>query len=248
MKNKIVALFLAAILVFPNVALARTYHVPIIMYHKVVDICPSTSKKDYAFYITPKLFEAEMRYLRNHGYKTIFMKDAAAAIAAGKNISGNSVVLTFDDGTSDFPETVLPVLKKYNLHATIYVNPGFNGKNDRMTWEDIMALGHSDLVEVAAHTMDHVNLTTVSLDEARSQIEDSKTVIEHLIDKPVVSFAYPFGGHNADLANMVQSLGFTSGVISEQIGEESSSTQFILPRLRIGDTNHIETFIKLLRG
>ena len=102
---------------------------PILMYHEVIEVGPATVGEQRAFSITPRTFEMQMRYLHDHNYQTVFVRDVAAYVRAGKRLPQRLVALTFDDGTVDVAETVLPILKKFGLKATIYVNPGFDGVN-----------------------------------------------------------------------------------------------------------------------
>ncbi len=44
---------------------------PIIMYHSILK--DPSAAGDYV--ISPKLFEADMEYLKDHGYQTVFMQD-----------------------------------------------------------------------------------------------------------------------------------------------------------------------------
>jgi peptidoglycan/xylan/chitin deacetylase (PgdA/CDA1 family) len=132
------------------------------------------------------------------------------------------------------------------MRATVYANPGFNGTNDRMTWEDIIAVHNSGIVEIGAHTMTHQKLPEVAVEIARAEIEDSKGVLEHLIDAPVVSFAYPFGARNSEIANMVYAAGFKSAVVSDRVCAQTSDDIFSIPRIRMGDTKNIEAFAQEL--
>lgn len=231
----------------PHIAQARTYTTPVLMYHEIVEIGPATTANNYNFYVPPKLFEAELRYIASAGYKTMYMKDLAALVAAKKYVPRKTIVLTFDDGTEDFVETVLPLLQKYHLRATLYANPGFNGTNGRMNWDELKTVADSGIVEIAAHTMTHQKLTEILPDQARAEIDDSKKTLEYITGEAITSFAYPFGAQNKDIQKMAREAGFSSAVISEPRGKMQSSAMFILPRIRMGNENSITDFIKLLR-
>ena len=43
----------------------------------------------------------------------------------GKNIPEKSIVLTFDDGYADIWIYAYPLLKKYGMCGTVFINPDF---------------------------------------------------------------------------------------------------------------------------
>jgi len=72
-------------------------------------------------------------------------------------------------------------------------------------------LGRGGLVEIGAHTIDHPSLAFISPDDQRREIAGSKAAIEHILDQPVQSFAYPFGSredYTATTVEIVREAGF----------------------------------------
>lgn len=77
------------------------------------------------------------------------------------------VVLSFDDSREDFYTRVFPLLKKYDIPATLNVISGFvNGTakmhmpsadNKAMTSSQVVECQHSGLVEIACHGATHDN-------------------------------------------------------------------------------------------
>ena len=112
---------------------------------------------------------------------------------------GGAVVLTFDDGTRDFYETVLPLLVDRKLPALVYLATGITedpssiGLGPGLTWsmlEDAVATG---LVAVGSHTHRHRNLAHASTAEAESEMRRSKELIEDRLGTACRHFAYPWG-------------------------------------------------------
>ena len=72
-----------------------------------------------ALYVNPQLFESRLETLARGGYSVLPLKDAIQCLYQ-RDLPPRSVVLTFDDGTSDFYQTALPKLKQYGFPATVY--------------------------------------------------------------------------------------------------------------------------------
>jgi len=77
-------------------------------------------------------FDWQMRVLRNN-FHPLPLLDAVDRLHAG-TLPTRAICVTFDDGYADNELHALPVLKKYDIPATVFVSTGFlNG--DRM-WND----------------------------------------------------------------------------------------------------------------
>ncbi|MFV1985536.1 MAG: polysaccharide deacetylase family protein, partial [Thiohalomonadales bacterium] len=89
----------------------------ILMYHRIANF---TSYDQLV--VTPARFEQQMSYLHKH-YRVISLSQAIDELKKGNIQSG--VVVTFDDGYLDNLQNALPILKKYNISATIFVTTTF---------------------------------------------------------------------------------------------------------------------------
>lgn len=70
-----------------------------------------------------KTFETHLKYLTRH-YNIISLSDAVRHLNEG-SLPNRCAVLTIDDGYRDFYEVAFPVLKKFDVPATLYVVTGF---------------------------------------------------------------------------------------------------------------------------
>jgi peptidoglycan/xylan/chitin deacetylase (PgdA/CDA1 family) len=123
-------------------------------------------------------------------------------------LTGSTIVsLTFDDTLADQYQ-LSEMLAARGLVATFYVNSPRFGRTGALTLSQALALqqqGH----EIGGHTLDHVDLTTVSASELQRQIcADRDALIASGF--VVTSFAYPFGADNATVQNAVESCGYNS--------------------------------------
>ena len=103
------------------------------------------------------------------------------------------IVLSFDDARSDFYTRAFPILKNYNLPASLNVISGYvNGKAKisfpssatGMTVEQVVECQHSGLVEIACHGANHQN--------TRRDVElNIEELIAMGIDVSSIGFASP---------------------------------------------------------
>lgn len=104
----------------------------ILMYHRVMpsdikakDIKPWMHIKSHpGIVVSCDMFDAQMRYLNDH-YDVISLEELCKKINKYESIPRRTVVITFDDAWRDNYVYAYPVLKKYNLPATIFIPTGF---------------------------------------------------------------------------------------------------------------------------
>ena len=144
--------------------------VPVFLYHQVNPVSN----------ITPELFEEHLKILKEKNMNTITLSEYGK-----KETPKNSILITFDDGYYDNYKIVFPLLKKYNMKATIFLNTLYIGEkrwqdtefekngtanykamkkymalNDGtteqyMTWSEIKEMYDSGLVDFQAHSHKH---------------------------------------------------------------------------------------------
>jgi len=108
------------------------------------------------------------------------------------------VTLTFDDGYSCWISKVMPILKRYNLTATAFVNtPDYLDRD--FTWADIQEL-HNAGWEIGWHTARHINLATAGQREIIEDFNSCPALFKAHGLPPPLTFAYPGGEH--DLTSM----------------------------------------------
>ncbi len=86
-------------------------------------------------------------------------------------------------------------------------------------------------MEIGAHSISHIDLTTLSYYENVDQIARSGAEIAAQIGAPVRSFCYPAGQFNAEIATITRDAGYTSATTTVQEGAQDNP--FALPRIRI---------------
>lgn len=67
-----------------------------------------------------------------------------------------------------------------------------------MSWDDIKTLSHESLCTIGGHTVSHPAFNQISLQEIKQEIDDGVKKIEHVTDREVEHFAYPYGSISED--------------------------------------------------
>lgn len=112
-----------------------------------------------------------------------------------KKRSRKAVALTFDDGPNPNTTPVaLELLKKYNAKATFFmVGRSVAGNEDII--KQVVAEGH----QIGNHSWSHPLLTKISLEEAKSQINDTTEALKKASGQDVHIMRPPYGGINSTI-------------------------------------------------
>ena len=133
------------------------HDIPILMLHTVNNQPHLNPLGELA--VSSKGLDAYLKVFKQWKYQMISMDDLIK-----KNYDENKpyIVLTFDDGYKDNLTVALPILKKYNARATIFINPAYvSEKSDAdsdwgfMTWDEVAEASASGVFDIQAHTMTH---------------------------------------------------------------------------------------------
>lgn len=208
--------------------------IPIIMYHYIEYVKDPGDTIRKQLDIVPDLFEGQLKSLNDANYITYFVKDIPAILNKSIVAAPKSIILTFDDGYEDFYTNAFPILKKYQMKATIYIIIDFINKKGFLTDKEIKEIIDSGLVEIGSHTLDHVYLKTVSKAVAEKQIVESKRILEHRFKIPIETFAYPVGAFNQETIDIVKNAGYSAAVSVIPGISQSEVNLYYLNRIRPG--------------
>jgi peptidoglycan/xylan/chitin deacetylase (PgdA/CDA1 family) len=118
------------------------------------------------------------------------------------------VTTSWDDGHK-MDLRLAKMLQKYGASGTFYVSPLTHVKHreNRLTEAEIEELDVHH--EVGAHTLNHVRLDSISINEAEAEIEGSKLYLERLLGHEIAMFSYPWGRYNRKIKEIVKNNGFS---------------------------------------
>jgi len=114
------------------------------------------------------------------------------------------VTTSWDDGSKE-DLRLSELLAEYGMKGTFYV-PKSHQRAEPLREEEILIVAQKH--EIGAHTLGHVDLTSVTAEQAQAEIAGSKAYLENILGKSVRMFCYPYGRHNPRTKEIVASCGF----------------------------------------
>lgn len=279
----------------------------ILMYHSV-------ASSDEADWIdprnntTPDVFCRQIEFLARHRH-VVSLSELVRAIECSENITGGTVVITFDDGYLNALRVAAPVLVDFKLPMTLFLSTGYVGRHSapwidrlysmfRMRSQEQLCLGWGNFgcrdlwnvqerteiykalvamlvsanalereqilvevenqlmptsepprllldwdevrrlvrefpnVEIGAHTVEHIDLSGCTSEQATEEILGSMADIERELGLRPAHFSYPYGRMSAAAHDLPGELGLQSALVTDPVDRvTSASDRFALPRL-----------------
>lgn len=127
-------------------------NVPVLMYHAVSDNMWGINE----LFVSPSEMEKQLAYLVENGYDPIWFQDLEHVEDYDK-----PVILTFDDGYDDNYTELFPLLRKYEVKATVFVIGNAMGTSHKMTEEQVKELSDSGLVSIQSHGYTHHDMNVM---------------------------------------------------------------------------------------
>lgn len=231
---------------------SKAQPIRILMYHSVY---PEHMNMQNDLTVTAENLEQQFQYIKEN-YKTAFFKELE-----NKRILEPIIILTFDDGYYNNLKYLIPLLKKYQLKATICIPTDLIQKNEGkeehifMTFEEIRSLD-PDFVEIALHSHLHKNYSQLTLEEAEADIRNNIETLE----KNGIGFTkvlvYPYGKFpkenrkKKDFFNILENLGIVAALrIGNAVESYPWKRKFEIKRIDIKGSDSFKTFkLKLKFG
>ena len=227
---------------------ARLARVPILIYHHVAPPRPGDDAIRKDLTVSPAQFEAQLRFLKGNGYESISLDRLNRHLQRGEPLPDRPVVLTFDDGYDDNYPYSLPLLTHYGFEAAFFVmtQPIEEGREGYLTWPQVELMSRLGM-DIEPHSYSHPDLRDKPTDFLVWEIVGPKEAIEARTGKTCRFFAYPSGGYDERVVQVLKSAGFWGAVTIEAGDMHSSEGIFALKRVRVRGGYTLEQFVSLLQ-
>src|SRR5204862_3030896 len=206
----------------------QTAQTIIYCYHRLVDKVryPGTE-------ITPAVFEAQMKELKDRGITVISLQDLLAWKRGEKNIPPRCAVITFDDGWKSQYEVAWPIMKKFGYTFTMFIyTEGVAGASlgggQAITWEMLVDMRDNG-IDIEAHSATHQDLReghTITVMEpgnkrtkkkltgaeyeqwVQNEVVGCKQLLEQRLGIKINCFAVPFGTYNEHVKEIARNAAY----------------------------------------
>ncbi len=207
--------------------------------------------------VPPGTFEKQIATLREFA-EVVPLHELPARLAASSGQSRPIVSLTFDDGYASFCYEALPVLKHYDVPATVFVvtsligEPGplpfdsWSQKNSHrappetwrsMNWKEIESCLGTGIITIGAHSHRHLK----GRDSSKAQFIDeagrSREILSARLGQThALAYAYPYGSTRLgyvppSYVDAVRAAGYKLAVTTDLGLATACSDPYLLPRL-----------------
>lgn len=204
----------------------------VFVYHRFGDDrFPSTN-------ISTDNFRSHLRFLRDNNYTVMTLSDAVADLKKG-NADKKIAVITVDDGYKSFLSGAMPLLKEFEMPATLFVNTETVGSADYLGWKELHEIASSG-IEIGNHSHSHAyflnypeqkRADAFKKDMARAQ----QLLTDKLGDAPRV-IAYPYGEYSSEMKEVAESMGFEAAAAQNSGVMHSGADFYAIPRFPMSDS------------
>jgi len=199
--------------------------VPILEYH-VLGAAPADAPYP-ELYVTRPDFHQQMDWLDAHEYEAVTLEMVEDAWYHGGTLPAKPVVLSFDDGYRPQFTFALPELRKHGWPGLL----NLKAEGSDLYTSNVEAMIDAGW-ELAAHTIHHLDLTTLDTSQLREEVSGSREILRREYGVPVANFCYPAGQFDDTVIAAVKAAGYT-GATTEIPGYATRESPYELARFEI---------------
>jgi peptidoglycan/xylan/chitin deacetylase (PgdA/CDA1 family) len=204
--------------------------VPVLMYHVVTAPPPGT--KLPGLWVPGPAFRAQVKALAAAGYTGVTLDTVLDAWRGRARLPRHPIVFSFDDGYLSQGKTAADALAARHWPGVLNLVLHNLDTPGGLTTGRIRAMAAAGW-EVDAHTIDHLDLTTLDAAGLRHQIAGSRTAIRRRFHVVADGFCYPAGRFNATVEAAVRAAGFRVATTELPGAARPGGDRYALPRIRV---------------
>lgn len=220
---------------------------PILLYHRFGPVAADRMT------VTTAVFESQLKYLRDHGYAVIRLRQLVDYYLGKKEtLPSLSLVITVDDGHKSVYTDLFPLLKKYRIPVTLFLYPSaLSNASYAMTWDQLREMKETGLLDFQSHTFWHPNFKNEKKrlkpaeygNFVEMQLKKSKEKLERELHVKVDMLAWPFGIYDEELVNKAIGAGYTAALSMDRRHTCISDNVMTLPRYLINNADRLSRYL-----
>lgn len=163
----------------------------------------SSKKKASAMLIPTEKFRKQMQAIKDLGMNVITLDDFMAWKRGEKTLPDKSILITMDDGWKSVYTEAYPILKEFGFPFTIFLYTNYvDGGGSALTSPMIKEMMQHGCT-IGSHSVSHPYPSKIKSYQKkgaeifskylRSEMADSKKILESKFKQPVTTYAYPGG-------------------------------------------------------
>jgi Polysaccharide deacetylase len=205
--------------------------VPILDYHDLGQAPEGTPNPE--LFVGRTDFANQMDWLEEGGYEAVTLEQVQEAWYHGGKLPPKPIVISFDDGYRPQFTFALPTLRKHGWAAVL----DLQAEGSELYESNVKAMIAAGW-ELAAHTIEHRNLTELGPEELSEEVDGSRQILQREFKVPVNNFSYPEGQFDETVIEAVEAAGY-AGATTEISGLAEEEKPYELARLEILHESHV---------
>jgi len=208
----------------------NSIRIPILMYHHFADSgTPGTV-------ISAEMFERQIRALSEAGFSAVSFYELRSFVLDGTPLPERPLIITIDDGYLSVYETAYPILKEYDMKATVFIIGVSHGKSlykdtdnpiiPRFGDAEAVEMVESGVISIQSHSFDmhqHEPFETGPyrrgvlrrdgesepeyIEAFRADFESAAAQIEVMLGSRPFVYSYPYGLSNDLTDGLLREMG-----------------------------------------
>ncbi len=158
-----------------------------------------------------------------------------------------AILLTFDDGWRDVITVGGDLLRERNLQAIVFVTTDFLGRPHCLSRSELAAID-AKTFHIGSHAVSHKMLSPMPESVIRTELAESKKMLEDLLSREVDSISIPNGAVDARVRRIAAECGYRFLFDSEVHLNRRGGDPFQIGRISIRENTSLEIFRSYLRG
>lgn len=202
----------------------------VLMYHRVLNHDEIPKDFESGMYVTTDAFELQLAHLVD-AYDVVSLDTLIDGVEQGRTSSKPACAITFDDGWLDNYTNAFPLLKRFEVPATVFLVTSQIGGPDMLSWDHVREMEAAG-VSFASHTVTHRELTILTPGAIEWELAESKRQLEAHVANPSRWFCYPKGYMHAT-ARQTASRHYSAAVSTRRGPVERGGDRFAIPRIGV---------------
>jgi peptidoglycan/xylan/chitin deacetylase (PgdA/CDA1 family) len=219
--------------------------VPVLMYHVIGTPAPGTPLP--GLWVRPDAFRAEVRALAAAGFSGVTLDRVLDAWHGRATLPAHPIVFSFDDGYLGQGKVAAAVLRQRGWPGVLDLvlqNLGTPGGLTTGRIERMIAEGW----EVDAHTLHHLDLTTLAPAALSREVAGSRDAIQRRFGVVADGFCYPAGRFDPAVESAVRAAGFRAAMTERPGAARPQDDPYALPRVRVDGSDGPDVVVAHVRA